>query len=304
MVGIYKITNQLNGKVYIGQSINIEHRWKEHIQEAKNGIRNYALYNAMRKYGIENFSFEIIEECSEKELDEKEVYYIKEYNSYYDGYNSTLGGQGKGFQRCINSQEIYDLWDQGLSVFEINEKLKDKVGHTTIRKYLQSYKNYSVKESNSRGNLRSIKANEFRKNNPNCNSSRNKVVQYDLWGKYIASYDSYEDAERKTGIDSVVIGRVINGIQNQAGGFQWLKPDQQPKDLTKTIPLKFGVIQYDLEGNEINRFLTASLAAKAMNCDSKNISLCCKHQKNRKTACGYKWEYDYTIWNGQLISKL
>lgn len=304
MVGIYKITNLINGKVYIGQSTNIKHRWKEHIQEAKNGIKKYALYNAMRKYGVENFSFEIIEECLEEELDKKEVSYIEKYNSYYGGYNSTLGGQGKGFQKRINPQEIYDLWDQGLSVFEIGEQLKDKVGKTTIQKYLSSYKNYSVKESNSRGILRSTKANEFWNNNPDCNSSRNKVVQYDLWGKYIASYDSYEDAERKTGIDSVVIGRVVNGIQNQAGGFQWLKPNQQPKDLTKTIRLKFGVIQYDLEGNEINRFLTVGLAAKAMNCDSKNISLCCKHQRNRKTACGYKWEYDYTIWNGQPVLNL
>ena len=59
---------------------------------SQNGIKNYALYNAIRKYGIENFSFEVIEECLEKELDEKEVSYIEEYNSYYGGYNSTLGG--------------------------------------------------------------------------------------------------------------------------------------------------------------------------------------------------------------------
>ena len=56
-----------------------------------------------------------------------------------------------------------------------------------------------------------------------------------------------------------------------------------------------------LEGNEINRFLSVDFAARAMNCDSKNISLVCKHQRNRKTACGYKWEYDYSIWNGHKI---
>lgn len=66
--GIYKITNQINGKIYIGQSCNIEQRWNQHIATAKNdnhyGHCRTLLYPAMRKYGIENFTMEIIEECS------------------------------------------------------------------------------------------------------------------------------------------------------------------------------------------------------------------------------------------------
>ena len=146
MVGIYKITNQLNGKVYIGQSVNIEQRWKRHKQEVKNGNKTYKLYNAIRKYGIENFSFEVLEECLRDELNEKEIYYIKKYNSYCNGYNSTLGGQGKNYQRQIDPQEIYDLWDQGLSVAKIIEKLKDKAGHSTIYNYLKSYENYTTSQ--------------------------------------------------------------------------------------------------------------------------------------------------------------
>ena len=70
MIGIYKITNKLNGKVYIGQSINIKQRWKQHRTNAT--VRKENLYLAFQKYGLENFSFEVLETCQEKELDEKE----------------------------------------------------------------------------------------------------------------------------------------------------------------------------------------------------------------------------------------
>ena len=95
MIGIYKITNLVNGKVYIGQSTNIKRRWKDHKKDAfwRSGPDyDYPLYRAMRKYGLDNFSFEIIEECNKNELNEKEKFYIAQYNSYKNGYNQTEGG--------------------------------------------------------------------------------------------------------------------------------------------------------------------------------------------------------------------
>lgn len=82
--GIYKIENLLNGKVYIGQSIHIERRWQQHCQPSANS----AIANAIQKYGKENFSFQIIEECDESSLNQKEAYYIKQFNSLVpNGYN-------------------------------------------------------------------------------------------------------------------------------------------------------------------------------------------------------------------------
>ena len=73
MMGIYKIENLVNGKIYIGQSINIERRWQGHRKGIKSRVdKEKPLYRAMNKYGIENFSFEVLEECEEEELDEKE----------------------------------------------------------------------------------------------------------------------------------------------------------------------------------------------------------------------------------------
>lgn len=93
-MNIYKITNKINGKVYIGlttQSVN--HRWSEHLYRFKLGERDHKLYLAMRKYGIENFNIESIDTAKDlTALIELEMKYIKEYDSYNRGYNMTCGG--------------------------------------------------------------------------------------------------------------------------------------------------------------------------------------------------------------------
>lgn len=91
--GIYKITNQLDSKVYIGQAVNLTDRIRTHIK-AGLGIDtpNSILYKAMRHDGVENFSFEIMEYCSQQELNEKEKFWIDYFFSQDWGYNMTSGG--------------------------------------------------------------------------------------------------------------------------------------------------------------------------------------------------------------------
>lgn len=91
--GIYKITNLITGMIYIGQSVNIADRFKAHIK-AGLGIdsSNNELYTAMKQYGVENFTFEILEECSRADLNEQEKFWIKYYQSNSFGYNMTRGG--------------------------------------------------------------------------------------------------------------------------------------------------------------------------------------------------------------------
>ena len=90
MTGIYKITNQINNKIYIGQSVDISKRW--HYYKSPPETLNYKskIISAIKKYGIENFTFEVLEECSINELDKKEYYYIKLYDSIDKGYNIHL----------------------------------------------------------------------------------------------------------------------------------------------------------------------------------------------------------------------
>ena len=92
---IYKITNQINNKVYIGlTTTTIKNRWKEHIGAIGRYKDKRPLYAAMSKYGIDNFSIEELEECDDLILAEREIYWIDYYNSYYNGYNATFGGDG------------------------------------------------------------------------------------------------------------------------------------------------------------------------------------------------------------------
>lgn len=95
--GIYMITNKINGKKYIGQSVNIERRWYDHKYKAfyKDEISfDSPIHQAFRKYGTENFDFTILTECSVEELDKKEIDLISEYQSLYpNGYNIMIGGQ-------------------------------------------------------------------------------------------------------------------------------------------------------------------------------------------------------------------
>lgn len=93
--GIYGITNKINGKKYIGKAKNIEDRWKDHTYKSRwKRFPNKTLYRAFQKYGIENFAFEIIEECEESVQNERERYWIAYYNSKKNGYNETDGGDG------------------------------------------------------------------------------------------------------------------------------------------------------------------------------------------------------------------
>lgn len=105
--GIYKVTNNINGKIYIGQSVNIYARWNHHKScclNSKCHEYNSPFYRALRKYGYENFTFEILEQCDVNELDAKEIEYIQRYNSFIyssnsNGYNNSIGGnQGSRFR--------------------------------------------------------------------------------------------------------------------------------------------------------------------------------------------------------------
>ena len=92
MIGVYKIENLINGKIYIGQSIHIERRWKEHCIPSSKSL----IGKAIKKYGKENFSFQVLNECAQENLDELEEYYISKYNSIApNGYNIETAAKGK-----------------------------------------------------------------------------------------------------------------------------------------------------------------------------------------------------------------
>lgn len=107
MAYIYKITNSINDKVYIGKTYqDIQIRFKQHIYDScRRKYEQRPLYSAMRKYGTDKFKIELIEETNKPE--EREQYWIQYYNSYHYGYNATYGGDGKP---VYDRQAIYESY--------------------------------------------------------------------------------------------------------------------------------------------------------------------------------------------------
>lgn len=123
--GIYKITNLVNGKCYIGQSTYIPKRWRNHkaiVFNINDECYDYPLYRAIRKYGLEQFEFKVIENCSKELLNDREKYWISYYDSYFNGYNQDLGGSCSHSTKLVEKQinEIVSyLQNTHISQYEI-----------------------------------------------------------------------------------------------------------------------------------------------------------------------------------------
>ena len=117
---IYKISNSVNDKVYIGKTQRtLQVRWTEH--KNKYIVYDNKLYRAMRKYGIEKFKIDLVEENIPVELlNQKEKDYINQYNSYYNGYNSTFGGEGES---SVDFSKIEKLYLKGMNCTQIEREL-------------------------------------------------------------------------------------------------------------------------------------------------------------------------------------
>lgn len=133
---IYIITNNINSKVYIGQTIQtLENRWKAHCRnKCSRNEMNMHIKRAILKYGKQNFSITELERCKVTELNEKEIYYIKLYNSYIEGYNSTKGGKSGTKELKLDieqQQDCIELYKLGFSLREVAKEFN--VDKATIK---------------------------------------------------------------------------------------------------------------------------------------------------------------------------
>ena len=122
MANVYKITNKINNKSYIGKTSNsTETRWKQHKELAQQG-KGFLIHKAIRKYGVENFYIETVEsDLSDEESAEMEIYYINKYDSFGNGYNLIIGGDGTTY-KLITVEEInkiIEMYESGMTLDEI-----------------------------------------------------------------------------------------------------------------------------------------------------------------------------------------
>ena len=137
MAYIYCITNQINGKQYVGKTTySVTKRFQEHCADSKKErCEKRPLYDAMNKYGVEHFIVEQLIECDELELNSYEIFFIDKLDTYHSGYNATKGGDGS---ILFDYKQIVELYQSGLSVKEVATKIQCCVD--TVRKVLHLYK--------------------------------------------------------------------------------------------------------------------------------------------------------------------
>lgn len=280
---IYKITNLVNNKIYIGQTTStIEKRFQEHILEAKADRATSILLNrAICKYGEENFKVEKIEFCGNKELNEREKFWIKKLDSHYslgNGYNISWGGQGRVL---YSDDDILKLWNQGYKASEISNILQANCNTISQR-------------------LKVLKPNEARARH--IDSRKTPVLQYDLSGNFIKRFDSISDAARYYDTDTGAITNCCNKKHCTCINTLW-KYESDTETTVEDLMIKYAksvscnqVYMIDPKTNLIiKQYNSGAEAEKELNITHGKISEVCNHKYGRKTAGGYKWEWVYEL---------
>lgn len=276
MCGIYKIKNLINNKIYIGQSLNIKARWEKH----KKSKDNCAIHQALRKYGINNFSFEVIEECPPELLNEREIFWIKEYNSYNEGYNMTLGGEGS-LKRAIQSfnelgefvKEYNSITEAALDTNTSSEKIISVCQHYPQRFYAG---NYQWKYADDKTIIL-----------PREKQKSKNIYQFDLNGNFIQRFSSLTEAANELNIDKSKICACCNGRQKTAYGYQWSYSSTIEK--IKYKPPYRAVQQFSKDGEFIKEFKSISEAARKLKTTPGNVCSVC--QGRSKSCKGYIFRY-------------
>ena len=193
---IYKITNDINGKLYIGKTNrSIEIRFQEHIKVSKKEYKNRPLYDAMNKYGVNHFHIEQIDICeTDEEASTKEIYWIAYYDTYRHGYNATLGGDGKQLLD-LNEEEIIEKYQELKSKRAVGRYFN--VDEKTIRSILNKY---NVPLIDNRKQIAMMK--------------NNKILKV---------FSGRKEANIFLGISirSIGISKALSKMQKTAYGYEW-----------------------------------------------------------------------------------
>ena len=225
--GIYKITNLIDNKCYVGQSVNIEYRWKEHIRTSKNKKRhnyNFHLYKSFRKYGTENFKFEILELVPNKnDLTKKEQFYYDMYKPEYSLMQpqDTLSNNRKNkvYKIDMDTLEILYTYESATEA-----GIKNNINHSHISSTCSGVRT-------SAGGFYWCLVEKYNENfvpkKINKRIKGVKVLQFDLDNNFIKKYDSVNQASIENNCTWIGIDKTCKGIYKQTKGYIWRFADEK-----------------------------------------------------------------------------
>lgn len=257
--GIYQIKNLVSGKSYIGKTINFENRMKEHRRSLTAGYhKNVHLQRAWDLYKEDSFQCFILEKCDIDQLSDREMYWIRELDTFHNGYNMNQGGEGGlGYKHTI----------------ENIEKMKES--------QRQRFQDKSEREKLRDAHLFESKP----------------IYQIDFCGNIIKMWTSAQWASKELGLSVGGIFKSLNHTHHAktCGGYIWEYVDEYDQsifDLDWHINNPrdtLTVYQYSLDGNLIETWRSASLAASELNIGVNNIYQCCRGLSNN--CAGFAWSY-------------
>ena len=228
MIGIYKITNP-SGNSYIGQSRDIEHKFYYYRLSSDWIKEQRKLYNSLKKYGYENHVFEVIEECSEDNINEREIYWINHFNSVINGLNLKYGGIGgrhseetkqnisKSLMGKKQSKETIEKRSKSLQGMKRSDYTKQLMSEAGKNKKITWGNKISEAKKNSNYTFTQEHKDNLSKNSPNSKP----IEQYTPAGILLNTYPSAMEAMRQTGIKNDNINQNLKGKSKSAGGFIW-----------------------------------------------------------------------------------
>ena len=269
---VYKVTNKVNGKVYIGiTSKGISARWKEHLYSAERECP-FKLHRAIRKYGKENFSIELIDFCNSwDELTEKEQYYIAQYDSMNDekGYNMTEGGDGT-FGRMHS------------------EETKEKIRQKSLGREVTEATRLKLSES---GKVVTEARKVYRESGKIGATRRKPVLQYTSDGKFIKEYEGVNKAGKETGIAPTTIISALkrkNVVGSKVNPYIWVYKEDYP-DVPETVPASLFAKDPDWKPTISDACRKADLEARKTRVISEETrdKLREAHSKEAKPICQY-----------------
>lgn len=301
---IYKFQNKIDGKIYIGQSINPEKRKYEHLYGRKKGTNTY-FDKALGKYGLENFDFEVIDYTNNiKKIDELEKYYIKKYNCLKpNGYNILKGGRKQ--RGAWNSKEIdeYDLNGNYINSYEsanyYHNFVNKEYNASSIRQCCNKLTHYKNRIFRFKG---SDKPTPYIKPQPN---HIRKIYQRDLEGNIINEFISVSEASRKTNSSRTGILGCANGYYKTAGGYIWTytkeyenKNEFDIKSIIKTI-----IYQCDENKNIIKKYCNTREAEVDNGFNHNTYKKILKYLDTNKLYKNYYW-YRIKFYEDNIVPSL